>query len=161
MDPPIKSFRCADTEFRFWRFVQRGPGCWLWTGCTEEKGGYGQFYDGRVKRARRAHVVMWEITHGKKVPKGRVVRHSCDNPPCINPQHLILGDHVDNVRDKVERGRQARGSTGGTSKLTEELVSTIRAEYADGAKQRELAEKYGVIQATISLIVNRKTWTHV
>lgn len=162
MNPPIKTFQKTDMDTRFWRFIEKGPRCWLWTGSRDaEPNDYGQFYDSTVKRARRSHVVMWELVHGKKVPKGKVVRHSCDTPACVKPQHLILGGQNDNVRDMVSRGRQARGSKSGMSKLNEATVLAIRADYDAGAQQKDLAERYGVIQQNISLIVRRKTWTHI
>lgn len=162
MDPPIRGFRRADTEFRFWRFVEKhDDGCWLWRGCTESASGYGMLYDGRVGRARRAHVIMWELANGESVPKGMVVRHSCDNPPCVRPEHLLIGTHADNVRDSIDRGRIARGEARNSGHLTGEMVLAIRQEYAAGARQKDLAERYGVGQQTISLIVRRKTWSHI
>lgn len=158
MDPPIRSFRRADTEFRFWQFVERSDGCWLWRGCRESSG-YGQLYDGRVGRARRAHVIMWELANSCPVPNGLVVRHSCDNPPCVRPEHLSLGTHADNVQDAVDRGRVARGSA--RSRLTDGMVLAMRAEYANGALQRDLAARYQIGQQAVSNIVNRKSWTHI
>lgn len=97
--------------------------------------------------------------------KGKVVRHSCDNSRCIEPSHLLLGTQAENVKDMLERGRQryapfARyaGATNPNAKLTAEKAQAIRAEYANGAKQQDLANKYGVSRSLISLVVNKKHW---
>ena len=87
---------------RFWSKVQKiDGGCWLWIAYRDSKG-YGSFgLDGKV---RKAHRVAYELTYGP-LPEGAHVLHSCDNPSCVNPQHLRAGTHVDNMRDRVEHGR--------------------------------------------------------
>lgn len=75
--------------------------CWLWTGYCDSKG-YG--IAGFKGKARKAHRVSFELTFGP-IPAGAHVLHSCDNPPCVNPHHLHLGTHTDNMREKVARGR--------------------------------------------------------
>lgn len=89
------------TEARFWSHVQKGEGCWLWTGCRSA-GGYGLV--GFRGHRTYAHRVAFELAHG---PLGarEVVRHRCDNPPCVNPEHLERGSYKDNIRDSIERGR--------------------------------------------------------
>jgi len=99
----------------------------------------------------RHHNLRWEQI------KGRVVRHTCDNPPCINPEHLVLGSHHDNMQDMVKRGRS-------TSALTEEAVRHIRSSYIPRNKEysaRALARKYGVTDTAIRQIVLRKRWSHL
>lgn len=91
-------------EERFWSKVVTNPGeCWEWAG-SKHRHGHGQIYIGAGTPAQYAHRVSWEI-HKGPIPKGVVVRHSCDNPGCVNPDHLELGTQADNVRDMVERGR--------------------------------------------------------
>lgn len=93
---------------RFWARVQRGDGCWLWTGARNE------FGYGRVSirsRVYKAHRVAWYLARGP-VPDGIDVLHSCDNPPCCNPAHLHLGTHRQNMREMVARNpRFARAKT--------------------------------------------------
>jgi hypothetical protein len=90
---------------QFWSKIDRkGPSdCWLWQGATGKKG-YGYFND-RGKLIR-SHRFSWELTNKQSVPKGLLVCHSCDNPPCCNPNHLWVGTAKDNTEDMIAKGRQ-------------------------------------------------------
>lgn len=95
---------------------------------------------------------------------GLVVRHTCDNPRCINPEHLLLGTQLDNVQDRQVRGRTARGAKVLQAKLTEADVLFIRDNYVRYSKEYStvgLARKFSVNKATISRILNRELWAHV
>ena len=87
---------------RFWEKVDKAAECWVWTATKYWKGaGYGGFWlKGRTVGAHRA---SWEITYGD-IPKGRMVLHQCNNPVCVKPSHLYLGNHSDNIRDAVRAG---------------------------------------------------------
>ncbi len=112
--------------------------------------------------------VAWEITHGNPVPSDMVIRHTCDNPLCVNPQHLLLGTRKDSVnvaiasgalKVKVKEGRKFSDEFNPSRKLTQEEVEEIRSRYEKGdVFQRELAREYGVSRANISLIIRKKTW---
>lgn len=121
--------------------------------------------DGRYPRAHRngkdyrLHRYIFE-KYCEEIPKGMVVRHNCDNSFCINPDHLELGWPYDNVRDKVERGRQPRGSEIPSSKLNEDQVYEIRFNSV-GKSVKELAEEFGVSTTTIRSIKKGKSWEHV
>lgn len=147
---------------RFWSKVdKRTPGdCWPWTGATNEHG-YGVMRpEGRRSGPTvKAHRVALQLA-GLDI-EGLLIRHSCDNPPCVNPAHLSAGTHMDNAADMVSRGRSARGSRSGAAKLTEDQVLEIRARVADGELQRVIAADYGVARSTISRIANGHGWTHV
>lgn len=134
--------------------VAESSGCIRFTG-TVDSDGYGQIMINRVKY--RAHRLAYELASGP-IPEGYVVRHKCDNPSCINPDHLEAGTQADNIKDKVERGRQASGSSIGVSKLTETDVKNIRSS---GLKVSFLASSYGVSTVSIRNILRRKTWQHV
>ena len=95
---------------RFWPKVEKSAGCWIWTGGTQ-RGGYGHFNkrpDDPVT-SRRAHKVAYELMVGA-VPDGLVLRHTCDNPLCVNPAHLVPGTHADNMADMIKRGRQHKAT---------------------------------------------------
>ena len=150
---------------RFWSRVDKSGDCWVWTAATTN-GGYGVIRDtGRNGKIIRAHRLSWEL-HNGPIPAGIEVCHRCDNPPCVNPAHLFLGTHQDNVTDTVNKGRASgggpRGSLHHQAKLTEAQVLDIRAVYAAGTvSQRQLAREYGVDRGTIRFIVRREHWTHI
>lgn len=137
--------------------------CWEWTGARVSKG-YGNFtvtVDGKQK-SFTTHIVAWEIANGQKVPQGFVVRHKCDNPPCVNPNHLELGTHKDNKRDQLDRGRftPQLGEAHGCAKLTETQVLEIRT-LVGHVSRRRLAELYRVSLPTIQAIVSGRLWKHL
>jgi hypothetical protein len=132
--------------------------CMIYSG-YKDPDGYGR-WDVRINGAKKtflAHRLVYEMTHGV-LPQGVVVRHTCDNPPCVNPFHLVTGTHVDNQADKVARGRQAKGEALGSSKLTEAAVREIR-QSADS--WQALAVKFSVTEGTIRAAAHRQTWKHV
>lgn len=138
---------------RFWSKVDLSEpeGCWEWRG-TRYAGGYGYFSFGR--KGVLAHRVAYELCVGP-IPEGLWVLHSCDNPACVNPDHLRPGTPKENSADMVARGRSGRPG----ARLTEAAVRIIRRSYqAGGASQRGLAEVFGVSQHTIYQVVNYKTW---
>jgi hypothetical protein len=131
-------------------------GCREWLGAS---GGSGHGQTSVNGKRLGAHVAMYEAVHGP-IPAGMEVRHSCDNPPCIAIEHLLLGTHADNMRDMRERGRhrwgeRPRGAAHHNSKLTEADVLAIRSD-PQGCDR--LARAYGVTPTTIRHIRNRRTW---
>ena len=134
--------------------------CREWQG-HKRADGYGLVWVAKVGR-RYAHRVAYCKAHGLKLEeiKGLVVRHRCDNPSCVNPEHLEIGAQADNIADAVSRGRNAKRVVHGRAKLTESEISAIREEYTGfKGQQVMLAAKYNVSQPMISYIVNRKNWT--
>lgn len=130
-------------------------GCWEWVGYFGS-GGYGMMgYNGKNQRAHR---VSYEAYKGS-IPKGMVVRHTCDNPACINPDHLILGTQKDNVADREARNRRVvNGEQIGTSKLTEKDVLEIRASQEN---LDVLACRYGIDRSNVWMIRTGKSWRHL
>ncbi len=108
-----------------------------------------------------AHRLAYSLCVGE-IPDGIQVLHRCDNRPCINPDHLFLGTHLDNIADKVAKGRQTKGEDVAGRKLTEGDVRSIRETHSKCEKsQKDIAAEFGVSQMTISEIVRRKKWKHI
>ena len=130
-------------------------GCWIFTGCTTWDG-YGRIrHNGEVKLA---HVVSYEIFKGH-IPAGLIVMHSCDVRCCINPTHLSVGSHNDNMKDMTNKGRQAilYGADNSNCKLHDDVIDEIVSRYAlEKISQRKLASEYGVSQQLISGIITGK-----
>jgi hypothetical protein len=141
----------------------------LSTGCIEFSGsirrdGYGVAqFQGKQYLAHRLAFSLNEYKHPMALT-GLVVRHKCDNPSCINVEHLEPGTQADNMTDMAARNRRAVGSKVGTSKLSELQVKEIRAAYTPRSKthnQYQLARKYGVSQSEISHVISIKRWAHI
>lgn len=139
---------------RFWSKVQKTNSCWLWLGTTLSNG-YGQFTV--YRKATGAHRMAWMLTHGE-IPEGLCVCHHCDVRNCVNPQHLFLGTHQENMADRNTKGRQrgVRGEAHYAAKLSNSTAQAIRAER--GATQRELAARVGVSQSTVCRIRKNQSY---
>ena len=160
-------------EDRFWSKIDvlGKDDCWNWLGYLD-KDGYGQFSITRqtpIKiygkyTAKKAHRLGWELIYGP-IPKKILVCHSCDNPPCCNPEHLFLGTQLENMQDAVKKGR-LKGNTAGVrnhwAKLTEEDVLEIRRLYQSGNYScSQLEQLFNMSSASICRIYNYKTWKHL
>jgi len=137
--------------------------CWPWRR-AKTAAGYGMF--ARDGKRHYAHRYSYEVYVGP-IPAGAHILHRCDNPPCVNPAHLFLGDQRSNNADMLAKGRghdigPRPGSTNGMAKLTEEDVKDIRSLY-DGQRgsQSELARWYGIAPQTLRDAVVGRTWRHV
>lgn len=135
---------------------RRGPDeCWPWT-AARDKDGYGTLQVGH--RPHRAHRIAYESATGTPIPPGMIVLHTCDNPPCQNPQHLRLGTHADNVHDMWAKGRgRAGGSLLGDlrRRLTSEQVAEMRASYTGAfGEKAALARQYGISSEHARRILN-------
>ena len=111
----------------------------------------------------RIHRLVWTKAYGE-IPAGMSICHSCDNPACVNIQHLWLGSDADNVHDRDRKGRQytPRGSSNGSSVLNETKVLEIRRMRTETALScPKLAQVFGVNKTTIQRIINRKRWQHI
>ncbi len=128
--------------------------CRIWTGTYDDKG-YGLLcFKGRRSRAHR---FAWIDNYGV-IPSGMHVCHHCDRPSCINPNHLFLGTHLENMQDKARKGRQIFGEKSQNAKLTDANVRAIRDSTESNLV---LAKEYGVHNSVISTIRTRKAWKHV
>ncbi len=132
-------------------------GCWVWK-ATLHSNGYGRFkLPGRMAFAHRA---SWELHRGP-IAKGLFVLHRCDNPPCVNPDHLWLGTHNENMADMRAKQRQNKGTRQHAAKLTEPMVYGIRAMLKHGASHEECSIIFGVGRSTIQEVGTRATWDHL
>ena len=156
-------------EQKFWPHVTRGAPheCWAWGGAKMKKDGRGCVsLNGRTETAPR---VAWFVAHGEWPPSHIFVCHTCDNPNCVNPSHLWLGNNAANMKDAARKGRlwaqvdsaQIKGERHGNAKLTVERIRAIRAKVRDGASQREVASEFGISQFTVWAICARVRWSHV
>lgn len=178
------------TEERFNKYVARKEDdeCWPWTGCKSHNG-YGRLWNG--SRFVPATHYAWEKVHGRRVPPGLVIMHTCDEPACCNPAHLKVGTQTENVADRDAKGRTCkgdrqwqrmfperrltgdrhyykrrpelilRGARNGRASLTEDKILAIRSMRSDGMSQQAIADRLGVGQTTISSILLGQTWRHV
>ena len=143
-------------EIRFWKNIKKKEDCWIWQGKTYN-GGYGKItIEGK---SLLVHRLAYELYNAKKIPEDRMVLHSCHNRDCINPEHLRLGTHTDNMRDMVIANRQARGEEDGNARLSVTEVKKIKGLLASGEfKHIEIAEMFNVGRSTITDIRKGRTW---
>lgn len=147
---------------RFWSRVQRsGPDdCWLWTGGTGSRLRYGRMRVGKLEAY--AHRLSYEM-HIGAIPEGFVVMHTCDVPQCVNPAHLSVGTHADNIADRDAKGRTARGFRSNRipdRKLTAEEALFIFANQWV-ISRRKLARRFGVAYGTIQAIQTGLTYREI
>lgn len=148
---------------RFWSKCEKSDGCWNWT-AYRQKHGYGVFKISRERGTVLAHRFSYEIAKGD-IPEGMCVCHTCDNPACINPDHLFLGSHAENMRDMAKKGRwgeaRARGESHGLAKLRDVEVRRVKLLLGIGVNQKRIGAVFGITQGAVSLIAVGKTYTHV
>ncbi len=151
MKSPIERFNA--------KYTIADNGCWLWQAAKDQKG-YGMFYiEGKVRKANRA---SWMLHRDRPLTNNLLVCHKCDNPSCVNPDHLFLGSYSDNNNDAVSKGRNVPvpGTKNGRVVLTDQDVLLIR-QLAETEKVTAIAKLYPVSHQTISNIVSRKRWRHL
>lgn len=143
---------------RFEKKIFKTSRCWLWTGWR--LGRYGGFR-GRNSEQAYAHRFSYQ-TYVGPIPDGKLVCHECDTPLCVNPDHLFLGSHSDNMADAAAKGRTRktfpRGELHASAKLTSDQVLAIRASQKS---MNELAAEYGVRMQSIYAIKKRISWRHI
>lgn len=133
--------------------VKDSDECWIWKGYINPDG-YGQLDVGG--KTTGAHRVA--VRADGRDPTGKVVRHTCHNPSCVNPHHLVIGTQKENVQDMVEAGHQARGERHGQSELSADQVREIRAS---DRSPKELAHQYPTSASNIRAVREGEAWVHV
>lgn len=136
--------------------VMSSKGCWIWTGCTTKDG-----YDRTTEwpKSISTHRLMYKLVNGE-IPEGGHIMHLCDNPPCINPNHLKLGNHLENMIDMTNKGRRISlpGELNPSAKLTLVKVRKIREMLKQGIYAKEIAPAFGISMATVYHIKNGRIW---
>lgn len=171
VDKPLQLLSQKDIQ-RFWRKVDKGTECWLWTRAPNSSG-YGQFWlKGKMATASR---VSWMIANGS-IPEGLQCLHKCDNRRCVNPAHLFLGTNADNVADRNKKGRQAKGAShpyiknpelcargerASSAKLSEGQVRELKEFMKHGGTGPSAAERFGIAHQNVYRIVHGKAWRHI
>jgi len=152
---------------------RNAAGCWIWKG-RKDPDGYGSLRDG--EKMKRAHRVSWELHHGP-IPEGGKVLHKCNNPACVNPDHLKIGDHTENMADRKVNGKpwhsdsqrelMRKKMTGrkitwkaklaeANRKLTKEQADAIVSRLQSGEKVSAIAAEYGMHRTSISKLKSGK-----
>jgi hypothetical protein len=161
------------TELEIARFMshveKRESGCWEWVGALNEKG-YGVL--GIRGVTAKAHRISYQM-FVREITREERLLHSCDNPPCCNPEHFSVGDRAANNLDMIQKGRKRSGGTKcgangkwkkglshHAAKITPDVVRAIRAS-KEALSYSELAANYGLGVTTLWKIIHRKTWAHV
>ena len=145
--------RRRDSLKRFESNFEKTDGCWEWKG-TLNQGGYGKYRSSAASRA------SYDFYIGK-IPNKMQVCHICDNRKCVNPNHLFLGTIADNMKDKNQKNRQAKGSCIGNSILNEEVVLNIRRDRLNNLTYKKISEKYGISFYLVRCICKNRQWKHV
>lgn len=142
----------SGVDHLFWARVSKGDGCWEWMGYRDPRG-YGRLSRSAWSSPRLAHRYSWELTLGE-IPDGLYVCHHCDNPPCVNPDHLFVGTARDNNDDKLSKGRGTpppvrKGIDHFNVTFDDDVVRWAREAYAAGEFQYAIAERLGTNQTVI------------
>lgn len=145
----LKNIRC-----KFEKYVVRTRGCWGWKGCIHKSGYAPMNWFGNQQK--NAHIVSWML-HSGPIPDNLLVLHKCDNRSCTNPEHLYLGNHIDNAKDRQERN-PVRGSKHPNSRLVESDIPKILDYVKSGMIQEKIAKMFGISQTTVSRIKLGNSW---
>ncbi len=154
-------------EIKMERLTEKTNECWLWKGGCN-RNGYGMITHDNINWL--AHRLAWVLANGVKIDKGVVVRHKCDNPRCVNPSHLCLGEQTDNIQDMVLRKRQnffgrrnqlQIGERNPAAKLTEKQVIEIRSRRKQGEPLLSLAVEFGISKSYVGNLAAGRKWKHL
>lgn len=164
----------------FWEKVERTETCWLWTG-TKQHQGYGMLVIPRELLPKKmrdalkgttknkttvATHVAWLLATGTPVPLDKFMCHHCDNPSCVRPDHLFVGDHKSNHDDMVAKGRKPpmprrSGESNGSAKLKEADILLIREMHAQGAPRKVTMRRFKISQGHYHRIVHKISWAYL
>lgn len=147
-----------NTQDDFYKKMETQGDCWIWKN-SKTPAGYGKFM--YRKKHWLTHRLSYYFANGE-IPLGMQVLHRCDNPSCINPNHLFLGTQAMNMKDMVAKNRSLKGTKHPSAKLTEEQVRMIRTEWGGRVKSVEaISEQYGFSKSGICGIIHNRNWKHL
>jgi hypothetical protein len=156
--------RRRNWQDRFWEKVEKTEGCWFWKGSTND-GGYGTFHLDRGSTL--ASRVSYVLNVGP-IPAGKEILHTCDNPPCVRPDHLVPGTHQDNFDDATNKNRTSRwkkarllGERNHQAKLNDTSVREMRVLAAAGWGPTRLARRFRVHRKTARRVLTYESWKHL
>jgi len=158
--------RARDVNERFWSKVQKlseaNGGCWIWCGTIDYTTGYGNFFiqdEGDKKITVSPHRYSWELYVGHKLPSPHImVCHKCDIKVCVNPDHLFIGEAIDNAQDCKNKRRNAYGIKHGRAKINPVIVMEIRSS---PLSTKELSEKFGIHRSQVIRVRKGESWQSV
>lgn len=140
---------------RFWLRVDipedgNPDACWNWTG-QKDRAGYGRVtLDGKFSSAHR---MAYRLHYQTEIPEGMAVCHTCDNRACCNPSHLWLGTQLENIQDRVQKGRSATGLRVGRAKFSDDTIRQIFVLSAQGLSHRKIGKALGINQAYVGMVL--------
>jgi endogenous inhibitor of DNA gyrase (YacG/DUF329 family) len=144
-------------KIAFFDRIEKCEGCWEWIG-SKTKAGYGIISFGGNPIS--AHRLSWKL-HNGYIDSSDIVRHLCNNPICVNPEHLAIGTILDNARDRVRAGNSGKGSKNNFAVLNEEKVKEIKKLLLIGVSGAEIGRRFGVTRTCVNAIKNFRTWVHI
>lgn len=153
----------AIQRFRESFYLPSNSECWIWKTATPNRYSRFSYIDAVTKKQmeRSGHAVSFYVHNGRWPTEGTVLMHSCDNIHCVNPDHIREGTPLENSQDMVAKGRQAKGTSCHTNKLSEEQVKQIHQKYKNGSSIPSLSGEFQVTSGSIYFIVTGKTWKHL
>ena len=151
-------------EEKFWRHVSKTNHCWVWNGTLNDSGYGVVFHDfnGSGHKQYRAHRIAYFIYNGVMLERNEVLMHTCDNPRCVNPDHLVVGTQQDNLRDMCKKGRNRYGTSRGLAnprtKLNEDLVLQMLVMFRDGWRIQDIARHFKLHPSTVHSAICGNSW---
>ncbi|MDX1532835.1 MAG: HNH endonuclease signature motif containing protein [Nitrosopumilaceae archaeon] len=147
---------------RIRKHIRTKDSCWIWIG-AKDKNGYGLMPSGLKGDQfpeRRVHRIIWHLFNSP-IEKGKVVCHKCDNPSCVNPEHLFIGLPKDNTEDMLKKGRGIKGETSPSSKFKEKDIKEMRKKFNQGVRPLNIMKEFNISRQHLHSIVTFKSWQHV
>lgn len=157
--------KITDIEAYFWQRVEKSDHCWLWkgnSGSSRPGTHYGviQYRDGKKMKTVYAHRLAYLLSNGS-IGEGEVICHKCDNPLCVNPDHLFAGTHADNRRDCVAKGRGCFGERHPNARFRDADIEQMHMMYQGGRPKAEIEARFLLRRDHLNAILRGAIWNHI